>query len=92
MNGDAGVYVFRSGNYDYFDGAIADWAPGYPQTLPSSLYLSAAPDFFNAGASCSYPWPWVTPTGATPLQSNSCGGSGLPARARYAAGTPFAQP
>ena len=34
----------------------------------------------------------VTPTESTPIQSNSCGGSGLPAQARYVAGTPFAQP
>jgi hypothetical protein len=92
MNGDAGAYFFRSGNYDYVNDAVAEWASGYSQTLPSSLYLSSAPDFFNAGASCAYQWPWVTPTGSTPLQANSCGGDGLPAKARFAAGTPFAQP
>jgi hypothetical protein len=92
LNGLSGSYVFQSGNYDYVNGSIAAWAPGYPQALPSSLYLPSAPPFFGAGASCTYTWPWVTPTGATPLQSNSCGGSGLPARARFAAGTPFSQP
>ena len=63
LNGVSGSYVFQSGNYDYVNGAIADWASGYPQTLPNSLYLSSAPSFFGAGASCTYPWPWVTPTG-----------------------------
>jgi hypothetical protein len=92
LNGDNGSYIFRSGNYDYVDDAIGEWAPGCSQTLPSSLYLTSTPAFFSAGASCTYPWPWVTPTGSTPIQSNSCGGSGLPAQARYAAGTPFAQP
>jgi hypothetical protein len=92
LNGVSGRYIFRSGNYDYVDDSIAEWAPGYSQTLPSSLYLTAAPAFFNTGASCTYAWPWVTPTESTPIQSNSCGGSGLPAQARYVAGTPFAQP
>ncbi len=55
------------------------------------IYLSA-PTFFSAGASCTYSWPWVTPTGSTQIQSNSCGGPGLPAKARYDAGTPFVQP
>ncbi len=92
LNGVSGRYVFRNGNYDYVNGSIVDWASGSPQTLPSSLYLSSSPSFFGGGAGCTYPWPWVTPTGSTPIQSNSCGGSGLPAQARYAAGTPFAQP
>jgi hypothetical protein len=34
----------------------------------------------------------VTPTGSAPIQANSCGGSGLPAKARYEAGTPLKQP
>jgi hypothetical protein len=53
--------------------------------------VSGAPSFF-AGAACTYAWPWVTPTGSAPVQANSCGGSGLPAKARYEAGTPFKQP
>jgi len=91
LNGVIGSYIFLSGNFDYVDGSIVDWASGYSQALPNSLYLSSAPVFF-AGASCTYPWPWVTPTGSAPIQTNSCGGSGLPAKARYEAGTPFKQP
>ena len=71
---------------------IADWTSGYTQTLPNSFYLSSAPSFFSTGASCTYAWPWVTPTGSNPIQANSCGGDGLPAKARWVAGTPFVQP
>jgi hypothetical protein len=88
------AYTFRHGNYDYYDGAVT-WASGYSDhTLPNSFYLSSAPAFFSAGH--GYPWPWVIPTGSTPIQSgpSGCGGtcSGLPAKARYNAGTPFVQP
>jgi hypothetical protein len=85
-------YIFRHGDYDYVNASVADWTTGYSHTLPNSFYLSAAPAFFTSGASCTYPWPWVTPTGSTQIQTNSCGGSGLPAKARYEAGTPFRQP
>jgi Chitobiase/beta-hexosaminidase C-terminal domain/Immunoglobulin domain/Immunoglobulin I-set domain len=88
-NGD---YIFISGNYDYVTGGIKTWASGYSQALPNSLYVGNAPAFFNAGASCTYPWPWVTPTSATQIQPNSCSGAGLPAQARWKAGTPFVQP
>jgi hypothetical protein len=87
-----GAYIFRHGNYDYVNGSIADWQSGYSQTLPNSLYLSSAPSFFGPGASCAYSWPWVTSTSSSPVQTNSCGGSGLPAKARFAAGMPFVQP
>jgi hypothetical protein len=91
LNGTKGSYLFRHGNYDYYDNAVK-WDPGYSdQTLPSSFYLSARPAFF-AGSSCTYAWPWVTPTGSTPIQSSSCGGAGLPAKARAEAGTPFVTP
>ncbi len=86
-----GAYIFRHGNYDYVNASIVDWAAGYSQALPSSFYLTAKPAFFSAGV-CTYPWPWVTPNGSSPIQQNSCGGSGLPAKARFEAGTPFAQP
>jgi hypothetical protein len=92
LDGISGSYIFRNGDYDYFDGAIVDWAAGYSHALPNSFYLSSEPTFFSEGASCTYTWPWVTPTGSTPIQSNSCGGPGLPAKARYDAGTPFTQP
>jgi hypothetical protein len=92
MNGIKGSYVFRNGNYDYVNASIVDWTSTSPHTLPNSFYLSAAPSFFGSGAACTYSWPWVTPTGSTPIQTNSCSGSGLPAKARYEAGTPFKQP
>jgi hypothetical protein len=92
LDGASGSYIFRNGDYDYVNARIADWAAGYLHTIPNSFYLASAPSFFSAGASCTYPWPWVTPTGSTPIQTNSCDGSGLPAKARYDAGTPFKQP
>jgi len=92
LSGVLGSYVFRSGNYDYVNAKIADWASGYSQALPNSLYLSSEPAFFSTGATCTYQWPWVTPSGSTQIQVNSCGGSGLPAQARWNAGTPFVQP
>ena len=88
----ANPYIFRHGDYDYVDASIADWTTGYSHTLPNSFYLASAPAFFGSGASCTYSWPWVTPTGSTQVQTNSCGGSGLPAKARHDAGTPFTQP
>jgi hypothetical protein len=51
--------------------------------LPPSLYLAGKPAFFSAGS--GYAWPWVNPTGTPQLQT-------LPAKARFDAGTPFAQP
>jgi hypothetical protein len=87
-------FMFRHGNYDYVTGGII-WNSGTPHTIPTSAYLvppTSAPAFFSAGASCTYPWPWVTPDQTPQIQTNSCGGSGLPALARYNAGTPFVQP
>jgi hypothetical protein len=92
LNGVSGSYIFRHGDYDYVDGSIVDWTSGYSHTLPNSFYLSSTPSFFGPGASCTYPWPWVTPTESTVIQTNSCGGDGLPAKARWKAGTPFIQP
>jgi hypothetical protein len=92
LTGAVGSFFFRHGNYDYLNGSIVDWQSGYTQTLPNSLYLSSPPAFFGAGASCTYTWPWVSSTGTTQLQTNSCSGSGLPAKARWDAGTPFVQP
>jgi hypothetical protein len=91
LDGTTASYIFRHGDYDYVNGSIADWTSGYSQTLPNSFYLAAAPSFFT-GTTCSYPWPWVTPTGTSQIQANSCGGDGLPAKARWDAGTPFSQP
>ena len=89
LDGVSGTYELVNGNYDYVTGGVT-WISG-AQTLPNSLYLTAAPSFFSAGT-CTYPWPWVTPTSGTQLQPNSCSGSGLPAKARWDAGTPFVQP
>ena len=102
LTGSANSWIFRHGNFDYVGGGPAGcgtlgsgevcWdANTSDRTLPSSFYLSSAPAFFQPGG-CTYPWPWVTPTGSTPIQTNSCGGSGLPAQARYNNGTPFVQP
>ena len=97
LTGAAGSYIFRHGDYDYVNGSIADWTSGYSHTLPNSFYSSAQPSFFGAsGTKCTYPWPWVTPTGSIPIQAPSGSGcaatDGLPAKARWVAGTPFAQP
>jgi hypothetical protein len=75
--------AIRHGNYDYltklvgWDGHISNHA------LPTSLYLTRRPAFFNTGH--GYTWPWVNPTGSPQLYT-------LPAKARYDAGTPFTQP
>jgi hypothetical protein len=47
--------------------------------LPKSLFLIDAPAFF-----AGFAWPWVDSTGSTRLYT-------LPAKARYDAGTPFAE-
>ena len=97
LDGATASYIFRHGDYDYVNGSIVDWATGYSHTLPNSFYSSAQPSFFGAsGAKCTYPWPWVTPTGSIPIQAPSGSGctaaDGLPAKARWVAGTPFVQP
>jgi hypothetical protein len=75
--------TIRHGNFDYVTNSVK-WDPNISaQSLPSSLYLSAKPAFFNAGS--GYTWPWVDPTGATKLYT-------LPAKARFDNGTPFVQP
>lgn len=75
--------VLRHGNFDYLTNTVK-WDPGVSDhRLPDSLYLTGKPAFFNAGS--SYTWPWVDPAGPTKLHV-------LPAKARYDAGTPFAQP
>ncbi|HWW94567.1 MAG TPA: Ig-like domain-containing protein [Vicinamibacteria bacterium] len=67
--------VIRGGNFDYVTNSV-HWENLTQQTLPNSLYLTAKPGFFG-----NNPWPWVDPTGATPLST-------LPARARFDAGNP----
>ena len=91
-----GGTTIAHGNYDYFQNTVT-WDPNYAShNLPGSLYLATAPAFFT-GVSCTYPWPWATPTAGSPIQNASGGNgcssrSGLPAKARYDAGTPFTQP
>jgi len=83
--------AFQDGNYDYVTNSVV-WAyTDNAHTLPNSLYLTQKPAFFNAGS--GYAWPWVVPAGS-PQILTGCGGkcSGLPAKARYDAGTPFTQP
>jgi len=84
-------FEFRNANYDYVNASIVDNASGFSQTLPNSLYTSSQPAYFT-GSSCTYPWPWVTSQASPFIKINSCSGSGLPAQARWNAGTPFAQP
>jgi len=98
-NLNGGGYIFQHGNYDYVTPGIADWANGYSHTLPNSFYLTSEPSFFTAGSSCSYTWPPFNSQGssdATRIPSASGTGctsySGLPAKARFDAGTPFVQP
>lgn len=93
-HGNSSPYMFRDGNYDFYNGSVA-WAVS-AHSLPSSLYLTSAPSFFSGG-SCTYPFPWVTPTNGSPLQTASGAGacstrSGLPARARFDSGAPFVLP
>jgi hypothetical protein len=88
--------LIRLGDYDYVTLSIND--PGSPGSFPNSFFLSSAPAYFGAsGANCTYAWPWVNSTAATkvvsPTGPGSCTSySGLPAKARIDAGTPFAQP
>lgn len=90
-------FIFRHGNYDYVTVGIAEWATGFSHTLPNSFYLSARPSYFGpSGTNCTYPWPGVTPTSGSVLQTPTGAGCAatdwLPAKARWAAGTPFVQP
>jgi hypothetical protein len=75
--------TLRHGNFDYVTNAVT-WDPNIADhNIPASLYLPGKPAFFNAGK--GYAWPWVDPVGTTKLHE-------LPAKVRYDAGTPFAQP
>lgn len=90
MDANVVTSLLRDGNYDYLTNQV-HWhgiggsgsgnglTPPAASTLPNSLYLSGKPSFFGANT-----WPWVDATGTTKLYT-------LPAKARYDAGTPFAQ-
>src|SRR5258708_21087283 len=54
------TYMHRHGNYDYVTPGINDWNASYSRGLPNSYHLGSRPAFFT-GASCTYPWPPVTP-------------------------------
>lgn len=75
--------TLRHGNFDFLTNTVKWDSAIASRKLPDSLYLKGKPSFFDDGH--GYAWPWVDPTGATKLHV-------LPAKARYDAGTPFAQP
>jgi hypothetical protein len=82
------------GNYDYKTNSI-QWATNNPgHVAPNSMYLTSAPAYTAAGASgFAYPWPTFQPENAAQLPKGCNGAcSGLPAKARWDAGTPFVQP
>lgn len=80
----AAAKLWRHGNWDAVNGAIADWDAAFPaHQVASSWFLTAAPPFFGVN-----PWPWIDATGATAAARVGT----LPAKARYDAGTPFAVP
>ncbi len=75
--------TIRDANFDYLTNT-AVWAENDTiHKLPSSLYLTQKPAFFNAGR--GYTWPWINPVESPHLYT-------LPAKARYDSGTPFTQP
>jgi hypothetical protein len=51
--------VMRDGNWDYATDSL-HWDRTSALTIPDSLYLSEAPDFFDG-----YTWPWVDADGGT---------------------------
>ncbi len=75
--------AIRDANFDYVTNTVVWASNDTAHKLPNSLYLTKKPAFFNAGR--GYTWPWVNPTGSPQLYA-------LPAKVRYDAGTPFAQP
>lgn len=95
LNNGLNTFLFRNCNYDYVSASQADCATGYSHTFPNSLYLpssGASPPSWWPSGSTTYPFPWIDASSGTPIKSNSIGGSGLPAKARWDAGTPFVQP
>jgi chitodextrinase len=67
--------VFRNGNYDVVTGGIT-WSNGFSQTLPSSLYLTNTPSWFN-----SLSWPPYDPNNPSAASS-----ANLPAGYRFVNG------
>lgn len=83
------------GNYDYKTNSVSWSADNPSHVAPLSLYLTAAPAYTSAGASgFAYPWPTYTPENPTTQLPKGCNGAcdGLPAKARWDAGTPFVKP
>lgn len=95
LDGSVARYLFKNCNYDYVTTSQTDCAVGYAHTFPNSLYLpssGASPPSWWPSGSTTYPFPWVVASGSPPIKTNSIGGPGLPAYARYLAGTPFNDP
>lgn len=65
--------LFRHGNYVYLDDTTT-WTDGYSQTLPASLYLTAAPNWWGTNA-----WPAIGPDVSGYTQP-------IPAEVRYLTG------
>lgn len=87
-------FLFKNSNFDYVTNGIpsAENPPsGFSGALPNSFYLSSAPSYFT-GTSCTYPWPPIDSKNSPFVKTNSCSGAGIPALARWQAGTPFVQP
>jgi hypothetical protein len=96
LDGVNGTYIFKNCNYDYVNTSQVDCASGYSHSQPNSLYLpggasASAPSWWPNG-STTYPYPWIVSNSGTPVKTNSLSGAGLPAQARFNAGTPFNQP
>jgi hypothetical protein len=70
--------MIRDGNWDSYLGQQT-WLTGAAATLPNSMYLTCKPAFFGSDT-----WPWVNPSTGT-LDT-------LPAKQRFAAGTPNTVP
>lgn len=92
LDGVSGTFIFRNSNFDFVNSSIVDAAAGFSHTIPNSFYLARGPDYFGPGASCFYPWPWVTADLSIQIHPNTCAGSGLPAKARADSGKYFVQP
>jgi len=80
-NGYSLNHIYRDGNWDNVTNGVV-WASG-AKAIPASFYLTSKPAFFG-----SYTWPWIEPTGSSAAARVLT----LPAKARYDAGTPFANP
>ena len=83
--------AIRDGNYDYGTNKVAWAASDTAHTLPNSLYLTAAAGLLRRRQQIYLA---VGQSDRIAQVLTGCAGkcSGLPAKARYDAGTPFTQP